>query len=221
VTFENPSRRALAASVALRLSALAALVLLGADVFQIAVLAAEGLNPDQITIDELVLFFAAVFYLAVLLTTVVCFTRWELRVLRNARLLDPGFAHSPRWAVAWWFIPIANLFLPYRVLGELWAATDGDGERGPAYLGAWWGCWLGGSLLGNLAGRVSASASTVPVAQLADVIDLVSNALLVLAALLALRLVADLTQRQVQLAGQRLATSSSSESTSLGPGRLK
>ncbi len=205
----------------LRLSAVAALLLLGADGFQIAVIGTQGLNPDQITIDDVVIFLAAVFYLAVLVGTVVSFTRWELRVARNARQLQPALRRSPAWAVAWWFIPLANLVLPYRVLGELWSASGRDGSPGPAYLGAWWGCWIGGGLLGNLAGRVSAGATTAPVAQLADVIDVCSNALLVIAALLAMRLVADLTRRQLAAADQRPATSSSSESTSLGPGRLK
>ena len=218
--FEDPSRRALAAGVALRLAAVAALVLLGADGFQIVSIGTQGLNPDQITLDDVVLFFAASFYVVVLVTAIVFFTRWEHRVARNARLLDARFRHSPAWVVAWWFVPVANLVMPNRVMSDLWLASGQDGSRGPAYLGAWWGSWIGGSLLGYLAGRVSASATTAPIAQLADVIDLFSDTLIVVAALLAMRLVVDLTRRQLD-AGQRLATSSSSESTSLGPGRLK
>lgn len=185
------------ASATLRLSGVAALLLLAADGFQIAVIATQGLNPDQITIDDLVLFFAAAFYFLILVSTVISFTRWEHRVARNARSLEPASRQSPGWAVAWWFVPVANLVMPYRALGEIWRASGRDGTTGPAYFGAWWGCWLGGSLLGNLAGRVSAGAVTAPVAQLADVIDLFSNGLLVVAALLAMRLVADLTRRQL------------------------
>jgi hypothetical protein len=196
-------------------------VLLGADGFQLAVIATQGLNPDQITFDDVVVFFAAAFYVLVLIGTIVCFTRWEHRVARNAKLLDGGFTYSPAWAVGWWFVPVANLVLPYRVIGELWRASARGAAAAPGYLGAWWGCLVGSVLLGNLAGRVSAEATSAPVAQLADIIDLFSHSLLVAAALLALRLVGDLTRRQLETAAQRLATSSSSESTSLGPGRLK
>lgn len=221
MSFEDPSRRALVAGIALRLAAAAALLLLGADGFQIAVLGAQGLNPDEITFDELVRFGVFTVYLLVLIVTVVAFARWEHRAARNARRLDASCAYAPGWAVGWWFIPLANLVVPYRVLCELWRASGRDASTGPPYLGAWWGCLVGSLLLGNLAGRVSGEASSVAVAQLADVIDICSNGLAVVGALLALRLVRDLTRRQLDAAGQRLATSSSSESTSLGPGRLK
>lgn len=221
MTFEDPSRRTLVAGIALRLAAAAALLLLGADGFQIAVLGSQGLNPDEITFDELVRFGAITVYLLALIAAVVTFARWEHRAARNARRLDETCSFTPGWAVGWWFIPVLNLVLPYRVMRELWRASGRGEPAGPPYLGAWWGCCVGSVLLGNLAGRVSAEASTVALAQLADVIDICSNGLTVVAAVLALRLVRDLTRRQLAAAGQRLATSSSSESTSLGPGRLK
>lgn len=219
--FEDPSRRSLVAAITLRIVAAAALLLLGADGFQIAVLGTQGLNPDEITFDELVRFGALSVYFVALVVAVVAFARWEHRIARNAVRLDETCSYTPGWAVGWWFIPLANLVVPYRVLRELWRASGRDRSTGPAYMGAWWGCYVGQLLLGNLAGRVSGEAGSVPLAQLADVIDICSNGLTVVAAVLAVRLVRDLTRRQLQAAGQRLATSSSNESTSLGPGRLK
>lgn len=221
MSFEDPTRRALVAGIALRLVASSALLLLAADCFQLVAIGTQGFSADAITFDDVVLFGAAVLYLVSVAVAAVCFTRWEVRALRNAKRFDESFRRSPGGSVLWWFVPIANLVLPYRVLGDAWRASGRDASGGPAYFGAWWGCLIGGSLLGNLAGRVSGSATSASVAQLADVVDLFSNALLFAAALLAMRLVADLTRRQLATQAQRAATNSSSESTSLGPGRLK
>jgi len=219
--FEDPSRRAFAAGVTLRLSAVAALLLLGADGFQIVFIAGQGLVPDQITIDDIISVLARVYFIATLVIAVIAFTRWEHRIARNAKQLDSSLSFSPGWAVGWWFVPLANLVLPNLVMSDLWRTSGRDGSTSPAYLGAWWGCWIGGFLLGDLAGQVSASATTAAVAELADVVDIVSNLLILVAALLAMRLVGDLTRRQRASIAQRLETSTSSESTSLGPGRLK
>ena len=219
MTIEDPTRRALAARLALRLCATSAFIFIGAEGFQIVVVAEQGVDPYNFTIDDVVIAAGAAVYFLSLVTAVVCFIRWEYRVARNAkRLGTPAF--SPWWAVGWWFVPVANLVMPRRVMAELWRASAPDGSSGPVYLGAWWGIGVGGFLLGRLAGGVSASATTASVLQLADVVDIVSNALLIVATLLAMKLVGDLTRRQLA-AHQRLATSSSSESTSLGPGRLK
>jgi hypothetical protein len=54
---------------------------------------------------------------------------WQHRSHRNLRGLgveDLGF--SPRWAVAWWFVPIANIVMPYLAMRELWKASDPNAE---------------------------------------------------------------------------------------------
>lgn len=54
---------------------------------------------------------------------------WQHRSHRNLRVLgveDLGF--SPWWAVAWWFIPIANFVMPYVAMRELWKASDPNAE---------------------------------------------------------------------------------------------
>lgn len=56
---------------------------------------------------------------------------------------------SPGWTVGWFMIPIANLFVPYFVLKELWWAS-GDRVEQPHTSGnikLWWVFWLVGALL--------------------------------------------------------------------------
>ena len=53
------------------------------------------------------------------------FVWWTRRAVNNLRplgLADPKF--TPGWAIGWWFIPIANLVQPLRVLDEAWRGSD-------------------------------------------------------------------------------------------------
>jgi hypothetical protein len=70
---------------------------------------------------------------------------WVYRASRNARALGAeGMTYSPGWSVGWFFVPLASLVVPYRVLRELWkASTPGAGapwRQAPVstVLGAWW-----------------------------------------------------------------------------------
>jgi hypothetical protein len=53
------------------------------------------------------------------------------------------------WAIGGWFIPIANLFFPYRVMSQI--VREELTARWEALVGLWWACWVL-SFLGSLAG---------------------------------------------------------------------
>ncbi len=55
----------------------------------------------------------------------VLFLVWIYRVNRNARSLGAnGMKYSPAWSVLWFFIPAANLVMPYLVIREIWKASN-------------------------------------------------------------------------------------------------
>lgn len=75
------------------------------------------------------------------LGTVIAWLMWQHRAQSNVRKLGvEGLRYSPGWAVGWWFIPIANLWQPYRTVSELWrASTHGEEwKRVQAPKVAWW-----------------------------------------------------------------------------------
>ena len=71
---------------------------------------------------------------------------WQFRAHANLRALGvSGLKYSPGWAVGWWFVPFANIVVPFLVMRELWKASDPDassldwiGRRATALLGLWW-----------------------------------------------------------------------------------
>lgn len=58
---------------------------------------------------------------------------------------------SAGWAIGGWFIPVANLFFPYRVMSQI--AREELPGRWAGIVGLWWVCWVL-SFLGSLAGSL-------------------------------------------------------------------
>lgn len=78
---------------------------------------------------------------------------WMHRCYRNLPALGATALHwSPAWAVGAWFIPVANLVLPYMVARELWAKAGGRVVRSGPLLALWWAACIvtvGINLVGN------------------------------------------------------------------------
>ena len=61
----------------------------------------------------------------------------------------------PGWAVGWYFVPLACLFMPLRAMKETWLASryGRDWHQGKAtdLLNWWWGVWLLTNILSSSA----------------------------------------------------------------------
>src|SRR4051812_36172180 len=55
----------------------------------------------------------------------IAFIVWFYRIHKNAIALGAqGFTSAPGWAAGGWFVPVANLYVPYQMVSETWKATD-------------------------------------------------------------------------------------------------
>jgi len=91
---------------------------------------------------------AAVFGFLILMIfpTALAWLLWQYRAHANLRALGAdNLSYSPGWAVGWWFIPFANIVLPYLTVRELWKASDPDASAidwkargGAAIVAVWW-----------------------------------------------------------------------------------
>jgi hypothetical protein len=128
------------------------------------------------------------------LGTAICFLAWLSRSVDNAPPLGVGTPSvSPRWAIGWWFIPLANLVMPYRVVRELYERL-GDTRRGSGggvVLG-WWLTYVGAGILSSLVALAS-EALTSPAA---FVIPAVAEGLLAGSAILCVLIVREVEDRQ-------------------------
>jgi hypothetical protein len=100
-----------------------------------------------------------VVWILTLVLTIIYTCRITFRMMKNLNVLEaPGERMSPTMAVVWYFIPFANLYLPYKAVKQIWKGTfELAGEAGPddgvALL--WWLTWIISNITGNVSLRLS------------------------------------------------------------------
>ena len=91
------------------------------------------------------------------LVLLACFAlvgRWIYRASANAHAVGAEMSITPGWAVGWYFVPIANLAMPYQAMRETWDSSHESAaleeERDTFLLPLWWGLWLVTNLVSNV-----------------------------------------------------------------------
>jgi heme/copper-type cytochrome/quinol oxidase subunit 2 len=109
------------------------------------VLAGEVVAPAEST--AIALRTGAISALAMVLSVVVTvlFCLFMPRANRNARAFGSSMTISPGWAAGWFFVPVANFWMPYQAMKEIWQGSDPDPNARPGFFEApglikWW--WL-------------------------------------------------------------------------------
>jgi Domain of unknown function (DUF4328) len=133
---------------------------------------------------------ASVYQMRVLLACAVAFVVWFVIMRRATGPLAPDrFRHGPGWALGGWFVPVANLFFPYRIALDMWnAATQLPGEDEPFRartwpVSLWWSLFVSSTLLSRIAGMLYNDAGTsaglskgVTLYLVADAVDIAAAA---------------------------------------------
>jgi hypothetical protein len=138
----------------------------------------------------------------------VFFLLWLHRAVANNHALGGrALRFSPRAAVGWWFAPMLNLVVPFRILAETWRAADParphstpdqrTGGRLSPVLAGWWLTLAFGSLLATIANVTHTSNSAdLDSLRTATVLSMIAVGLFAVAAVLGATMVTKLTDRQ-------------------------
>lgn len=137
------------------------------------------------------------------LATAVVFIVWFYRVRVNAERLARDVCTMNRaWAVGAWFVPIGNLWLPYRFAKEVWdasAQSTADGtwrEVSRRPVTAWWTMWIAALLLDRVGASLYRNSETPQALQEATSVVMLSDLLDIAAAVLGILFVRKLTRMQ-------------------------
>jgi uncharacterized protein YjeT (DUF2065 family) len=143
------------------------------------------------------------------IATIVGFLMWLYRAHSNLQALRPtNLEFTPGWAVGWWFIPFANLVKPFQVVREVWWESDPDVpdehsflsvslHSAPTYMGFWWAAWIASNILSNITSRVY-DPDTMDTVAIGGALFIITGIVTIIAAILAIRVVRDVTSRQEQ-----------------------
>jgi hypothetical protein len=173
----------------------------------------EGGDPTAVWRD---LEDAASFYDSVaryqVITYLLCaivFVTWFFHLRRVTGLMAPdGFQNGPGMAIGAWLIPVANLWLPYRVAADMWRAAAPPAPEADPYrerlwpVNVWWVLFVLGILGDRVAAAEYDSAGTLADIRSAVTQSLVSDALGLLAAVAAVHFAVRLTGMQRRKAAE-------------------
>ncbi|HSG33040.1 MAG TPA: DUF4328 domain-containing protein, partial [Sphingomonadaceae bacterium] len=109
--------------------------------------AAASLGLSPVTLSMLALAYASA-YLLLLFGIVVMSCLWTYRAWRNLHDLGlTGLRYSPGWAVGSYFVPLVNLYVPFKAMRELYNRSAGDDEfqadSSAELVTSWWACAVG------------------------------------------------------------------------------
>ena len=127
----------------------------------------EGLHTDMAIIDNLtqwentIRFAQIIVFIALGISVLI----WLYQAHKNLSLLGvQHLKYSHASCVWWYFVPFANLLMPFRTMKETWQASHAPSDwfmlRTPAILRIWWGVWLLNSFLGNIVLRIGDHVQT-------------------------------------------------------------
>ncbi|MBD8389482.1 DUF4328 domain-containing protein [Dysgonomonas sp. BGC7] len=109
-------------------------------------------------------------YLSMYIVSAITFIRWFRRAYYNLETLTHNIAYGEGWAAGAWFVPVMNLFVPYRIMNELYTKTDKylkqQADRPypqlkTTYLPIWWALWIIAGIAGNIIFRTSLQDETI------------------------------------------------------------
>ncbi|MFI9489075.1 DUF4328 domain-containing protein [Promicromonospora sp. NPDC052451] len=134
---------------------------------------------------------------------------WLYRSRSTARAANPSFVHerSAAWTWLGWWVPIVSYWFPYQVVRDIRRATATGPVSG---IGGWWALWLVFFFAYNVAGRMGSSTTPTVTQAAADLlvpVEAVATVAMIVALVLWIRIVRDITRAQVE----RIAATSTTQ----------
>ena len=120
-------------------------------------------------------------YLALYLLTAFVSCFWIYRAARNTLDVAPGSGRiTPGWSVGWFFVPIANYWMPFKAMRQTWNISHAPGDTnidratiGPLF-SVWWATWVFINILGQAMSRTDSTETYLAMSFLSFPISIVS-----------------------------------------------
>jgi hypothetical protein len=118
----------------------------------------------------LFLFIDLVALIVAFIVSAVFFILWFKRAYHNLIQIEGKTAYGEGWTIGAWFIPLANLVIPCKIMLELYGKAQARLTQiralpseltGASVVGWWWTFWIVSSVLGSIVFRAARNAESV------------------------------------------------------------
>lgn len=207
--YRSAHMRAIAVCVLLALNAAVSLLSALATVAHISSGTVADSSSEDVTLLDFVDFGVGLLHVVVIVATVVLFCVWLHRAYSNLPALgNPRAAlkHSAAWAVGSFFVPILNLYVPFRAVRETWVKSDPavaaadyfppPSSSAPLNMNLWWAFWIISNVFNNASLRLQLNAKSAEILLIAAWLGLAGDLLTIPAAIFAILVVREIDRRQ-------------------------
>ncbi|MCJ2185911.1 DUF4328 domain-containing protein [Novosphingobium beihaiensis] len=141
------------------------------------------------------------------------FLMWFNKALSNLHEAGlTGLTARPTWTTASFFVPVANLFIPFTAMRELWNRSHGEDEwqakASVSEVSIWWTCLLAGTLLVSFISVIGifnyfTNLKIITPMGVNHALNLSGVCLWIVSALFLLRIIANVSNAQQALSDER------------------
>ena len=133
------------------------------------------------------------------LVLIFVFLIWLTRSCKNAWLLDaPRIKTTPGWAIAYYFIPILQLWKPFTTMKEIRSASYGNDRPLRSNIQLWWAFWIAAFALETLSIFFILGTHKTEQALTLSRLLLISTPAFIILNVLTILLVTNITQAQLR-----------------------
>lgn len=174
-------------------------------------------NEEEASNNDIRQQLLAIAILILTILSIVYFIMWFRRAYYNLQLAGGRTNFTEGWAAGAWFVPFLNLVRPYQIMTEIWNDTQSlnysKAERkSGAIVGVWWTMYLISNIVSSVSARIYTDTETIEGLLDSSWADLWSSSLEIPAAILAVVMVRQAHQFELELSAyQQLPKEEDSE----------
>lgn len=169
------------------------------------ILNGREISDATVTANDIRVQVTYVLYVIIYIISAVMFIMWFRRAYYNLHLEVKNLSYKEGWAAGGWFVPIANLFLPYKIMKELYIETqklrtryqiDFNKKLVTTFMGWWWTIWIINRFFLQFLNQYARREETIHEIIYSTMGTMVSNIIGIPLALLAIKVIKDYAEAE-------------------------
>ncbi|MFC2125326.1 DUF4328 domain-containing protein [Bacteroidota bacterium] len=145
-----------------------------------------------------------IFYFIVALCSGIAFLGWFYRAYTNFERAGIGTRYPSKYAIISFFIPLINLYFPYRIMSEIWhkisvivfTNENAQEQSGIKSLNWWWILWLASIFFAAIYFFSAVTAENIHDLRMASINNIISSLVDIPAALVTISLIGRISKAE-------------------------